>query len=42
VKEDMEELKQQRIADAKRRMQETKTQLQTEKQNKLKDVKNTI
>ena len=38
----MEELKQQRIADAKRRMQETKTQLQTEKQNKLKDVKNTI
>ena len=38
----MEELKQQRIADAKRRMTETKTQLQTEKQNRLKEVKNTI
>jgi hypothetical protein len=38
----MEELKQQRITDAKRRMQETKTQLQTEKQNKLKEVKYSI
>jgi len=38
----MEELKQERITDAKRRMTDTKKQLQTEKQVKLKEMKNTI
>lgn len=42
VKEDMEELKQQRITDAKKKMMDKKKELQLEKQEKLKEVKNKI
>lgn len=42
VKEDMEELKKQRIDDSKRKMQEKMKELQKEKMMKMKDVKKNI